>query len=302
MHFRRSVLNFAAGVLFTGLLITPALAATGTVSTDGATLRVRSEASVAGEVLKKLSDGAQVELLSQVDGGAWYEIALEDGTGFVSGEYVKPADEAEAAKLPAKAAPVYLKVTASPSLNVRTGPGTTYDKAGKLSEGELVTAAALQDGWYELAEDKGYVSAEFVEEVTAEEAAELTAKASVSGKGQEIVNYAMQFKGYSYVYGGSSPRGFDCSGLTKYVYAQFGYSLNRSASDQLLNGVSVARSDLQPGDLVFFKQNSRPASHVGIYIGGNQFIHASAPGVGVIVSPLNDSGVARGYTGARRIL
>jgi len=305
MRLRKSALKLTAGVLFTGLLITPALAVTGTVNTDGATLRVRAEASVAGEVLTKLSDGAQVELLSLVDGGEWYEIALENGSGYVSSEYVNVAekDAAEAAKLPVEAAPVYLKITASPSLNVRTGPGTGYDKAGKLYEGEVVTAGELQDGWYKLTGDEeGYISAEFAEEVSAGEAAELAAQASASGKGQEIVNYAMQFKGCSYVYGGSSPKGFDCSGFTKYVYAQFGYGLNRSASDQLLNGSSVARSDLQPGDLVFFKQTSRPASHVGIYIGGNQFIHASAPGVGVIVSPLNDSGVARGYTGARRIL
>ncbi len=303
MQFRKSILKASAGVFITGLLVTPALAVSGTVNTDGAALRVRAEASVAGEVLSKLQDGAQVELLSLVGDGSWYEISCGDVAGYVSSEYVKVAgeDADKLAGLPVEAAPIYLKVTASP-LNVRSGPGTDYDKAGKLREGEVVTAEELRDGWYKLAGDEGYVSAEFVEEVDAEQAAELAAQASASGRGAEIVNYAMQYEGCSYVYGGSSPRGFDCSGFTKYVYAQFGYSLYRSASDQLGNGVSVSRSELQPGDLVFFKQTSRPASHVGIYIGGNQFIHASAPGVGVIVSPLNDSGVARGYTGARRIL
>ncbi len=299
MQFQKSIWKLSAGVLLSGLLVTPALAVTGTVETDGAALRVRAEASVAGEVLAKLRDGDEVELLSLVGDGSWYEISCGDVAGYVSSEFVKVAgeDADQLAGLPVEAAPIYLKVTASP-LNVRSGPGTDYDKAGKLREGEVVTAEELRDGWYKLAGDEGYVSAEFVEEVDAEQAAQ----ASASGRGAEVVNYAMQFKGCSYVYGGSSPRGFDCSGFTKYVYAQFGYSLYRSASDQLGNGVSVARSDLQPGDLVFFKQTSRPASHVGIYIGNNQFIHASAPGVGVIVSPLNDSGVARGYTGARRIL
>ena len=116
------------------------------------------------------------------------------------------------------------------------------------------------------------------------------------------VEYAMQYLGVPYVWGGNGPNCFDCSGLTKYVYGHFGYTLNRTASAQLSNGVSVSRSELQPGDLVFFDNGkvSTPVSHVGIYIGGNQFIHASSPSTGVIVSSMNDY-VARGFVGACRI-
>ena len=126
-----------------------------------------------------------------------------------------------------------------------------------------------------------------------------------SSKGQEIVDYALQFVGYPYVYGGSSPKGFDCSGFTSYVYKHFGYSLNRSASGQLDNGKAVSMSQLQPGDLVIFKKSgtgSKRASHVGLYIGNNQFVHASTSKVGVIISSLSSSYYTTGFVGGRRIV
>ncbi len=292
---RQSAKRLTAGLLITGLFVTPALAVTGTVDSGDSVLRVRSEASVAGKVLAKLTASTQVEVLSAVDGGAWYEITCGETSGFVSGEYLA-VDAGEAAKLPEEAAPIYLKVTTS-VLNIRTGPGTSYDKAGKLSDGQVVKALEETDGWYKLDEDKGYVSADYVQVVDAEEA-------TVSSKGQEVANYALQFKGYKYVYGGSSPKGFDCSGFTTYVYSQFGHKLNRTASGQLDNGTKVSRDELQPGDLVIFKKGktSKRATHVGLYIGDGKFIHASEPGVGVIISKLTDSYYTTGFVGGRRIV
>ena len=274
-------------------MISPALAVTGTVASGDTTLRVRSEASTAGEVLTKLDNGVQVEVLSTVDSG-WYQISYEEITGYVSGEYLT-VDEAEAASLPQERAPVYVRITAD-SLNIRSAPGTDQEKVGKLSAGRIVeTLEELEDGWYRI--EEGYISAEFTEVVDPSELVQ-------SSKGQEIVNYAMQFLGYPYVYGGSSPRGFDCSGFTSYIYKQFGYSLKRSASDQLDNGTSVSRSELQPGDLVMFKKgsSSRRASHVGIYIGNNQFIHSSTSRVGVIISGMDEAYYTSGFVGARRIV
>ncbi len=296
----------AAGLLLTGLFITPAFAVTGTVDTGGPVLRVRSEASVAGDILAKLSDGALPEVLSNVDDGAWYKISCGKGIGYVSGEYLK-VNGAEAASLPEESAPIYVKVT-TPVLNIRSGPGTNYDKTGKLRDGLYVKTTGQQGGWYKLSSGKGYISGEYVQEVSAEEVAkaakETAKKNEVSSKGKELVNYALQFKGCRYVYGGTSPKGFDCSGLTKYVYGKFGYTINRTASAQLDNGKKVSKGELQPGDLVFFKQenNGKRASHVGIYVGGGKFLHASEPGVGVIVSSLSGSYYGRGYIGARRIV
>ena len=104
-----------------------------------------------------------------------------------------------------------------------------------------------------------------------------TVTAASASLGVQVVEYAKQFLGRPYVWGGNGPNSFDCSGFTKYVYAHFGYTLNRTASAQLSNGVSVSRSELQPGDLVFFYNGrvSTPVSHVGIYMGDGQFIHAS---------------------------
>ncbi|MEY8231545.1 SH3 domain-containing C40 family peptidase [Oscillospiraceae bacterium 50-16] len=293
MQFHRYAGRFAAGLLLVSSMISPALAVTGTVASGDTTLRVRSEASTAGEVLTKLDNGVQVEVLSTVDSG-WYQISYEEITGYVSGEYLT-VDEAEAASLPQERAPVYVRITAD-SLNIRSAPGTDQEKVGKLSAGRIVeTLEELEDGWYRI--EEGYISAEFTEVVDPSELVQ-------SSKGQEIVNYAMQFLGYPYVYGGSSPRGFDCSGFTSYIYKQFGYSLKRSASDQLDNGTSVSRSELQPGDLVMFKKgsSSRRASHVGIYIGNNQFIHSSTSRVGVIISGMDEAYYTSGFVGARRIV
>ena len=91
----------------------------------------------------------------------------------------------------------------------------------------------------------------------------------------------MGFVGYSYVWGGSSPStGFDCSGLMYYVLTQYGYSMKRVANDQMTQGTYVSRSDLQVGDLVFFGYSGY-ANHVGMYIGGGNFVHASTPSTGV---------------------
>ena len=108
--------------------------------------------------------------------------------------------------------------------------------------------------------------------------------------------------GYGYRWGGSSPStGFDCSGLVYYVYKQFGYTLNRVAQDQASNGVHVEPSAIQPGDILCFYSGSSYIGHVGIYIGGGRFVHASNSTTGVIISELSGYYSSRGYE-ARRIV
>ena len=112
-----------------------------------------------------------------------------------------------------------------------------------------------------------------------------------------VVGIAMRYLGVPYVWGGASPSGFDCSGFTMYVYAQVGVSLPHNAAAQYGYGVPVSRSQLQPGDLVFFNG----LGHMGLYIGGGQFIHAPHTGDVVKISSLSDSWYASTYVGARRI-
>lgn len=309
MHFNRFASRLTAAILLAGAMITPSLAADGTVTTpEGSPLRLRSEASIESTVLKKLANGSVVEVLSSLDGG-WYQVTYDGTTGYVSAEYLTvhddedvPAEEdSEAPEAPAPQAKSgtesdgknYVRVVEGP-LNIRSGPGTDYEKAGKLYTGRVVEVLDLANGWYKL--ENGYISADYVVEASASEA-------QSSGKAQELVDYALQFIGTPYVYGGSSPRGFDCSGFTSYVYKQCGVKINRTASAQLNNGYAVSRSDLQPGDLVMFKSGgSKPASHVGIYIGNGQFVHSSAPGVGVVIDSLNSNFYSRTYVGARRVV
>ena len=112
-----------------------------------------------------------------------------------------------------------------------------------------------------------------------------------------VVSIAMRYLGVPYVWGGESPSGFDCSGFVAYVYAQVGVSLPHYTGAQWAVGVPVDQSDLEPGDLVFFDG----LGHVGIYIGGGQFIHAPHTGDVVKISSLSEAWYAATYDGARRI-
>lgn len=126
---------------------------------------------------------------------------------------------------------------------------------------------------------------------------------SGTATGQEIVNYAMSFLGVNYVYGGTSPSGFDCSGLVYYCYTHFGYSVNRTAAALAYNGTSVSSSSLEPGDIILFTSSGGGyIGHTGLYVGNGQFIHAPHTGDVVKISNLSDSYYTNHYWGARRVV
>jgi cell wall-associated NlpC family hydrolase len=119
-------------------------------------------------------------------------------------------------------------------------------------------------------------------------------------KGNEVVNYAYKFLGKPYAYGATGPNAFDCSGLTQYVYNKFGVDISRTTYTQVEEGTKVKRSELRAGDLVFFNTEGS-ISHVGIYIGDGEFIHAPRTGKPVMVSSLSDGYYSARYATARRI-
>lgn len=118
-------------------------------------------------------------------------------------------------------------------------------------------------------------------------------------RGYQVAQYAQNYTGVPYHWGGTSPSGFDCSGLVQYVYAHFGVSLPRTSYDQFSVGTSVSRSNLQPGDIVFFDTYGSGASHDGIYVGNDQFINAASSQVEV--DSLGSSYWESHYVGARRV-
>ena len=175
--------------------------------------------------------------------------------------------------------------------------------------GEWVTKDEVHSAIKKVAQEKEAAAKKAAQEKAAQLAAmgysksETSSKAapsgSVSGRGQSIVDTAKKYLGVPYVWGGTSPKGFDCSGLVQYVFRQHGISLPRVAASQRNAGAYVSRSNLQPGDLVFFSSGGR-ISHVGIYIGNGNMIHAPQTGDVVKISSINSSYRVRTYAGAVR--
>lgn len=116
-----------------------------------------------------------------------------------------------------------------------------------------------------------------------------------------LIRTALAYRGARYVRGGTGVRGFDCSGFTRYIYSRFGVRLPHGSKAQARCGKPVPRSQLQPGDLIFFHTRRRGVSHVGLYLGQNKFIHASTPKRGVLVSSLNERYYSSRYKWARRV-
>lgn len=281
------------GTVLTAMCTIGASAATlgaGTVTADA--LRLRSTPAAEGEILATVSSGTNVVVLDEAEDG-WYKVNYNSVEGYMSSDYLDVATKAETDL-------GYGKVDADGStLNMRAGASTSFDSLCSIPSSTVLELEGIYEGWYKVtyAGNTGYVSSDYIA-ITTE-----PATSTSSALGDQIVALAKQYLGTPYVLGGNGPSSFDCSGFTKYIYVQFGYSLNRTATDQLQNGVSISRDELQPGDLVFFKYNtSKPVSHVGIYIGNGEFIHASTNRYMVQIDQMNTGHYANVFVYARRIL
>lgn len=209
------------------------------------------------------------------------------------------------------------------SVYIRNEPSTDASIVISLIRNTDVTVTGENGDWYKVkyGDFEGYIFKELLsdeqteqtnrhmplEETTnLQENVEQTSNSNESSLGQEIVEYAKQYLGYPYVYGGAGSSSFDCSGFTMYVYKNFGYSLSHSARAQSKMGTYVEKENLQPGDLVFFLdyETMDEIGHCGIYIGNGEFIHASS-GSGYCVkinSLLPGEYYNTRYCAARRVL
>ena len=268
----------------------PASAAGKTGVITGSEVNFRSAPSTDAGILASLAEGTQIAI-SSVDNG-WCKASCNGQEGYVSAEYVAvdgiPLVDPKGL------------ITGS-CVNIRSAPSTDASILGKVYAGKLVDLISLQNDWYAINYNgsTGYISSDYLKVYTG---------SAASGAGASIVETAMSYLGTPYSYGGASPKGFDCSGFTMYVFSLFGYSLPHSATSQWnSSGTYVERSDLQPGDLVLFCDPSRSGgkacSHVGIYIGDNNFVHASSGSSGKYVrtSSLNESYYSGYYVGAKRV-
>lgn len=252
------------------------------------TVNLRKKASTSATVLAKLKLNDKVTVLEEVD-SKWSKVKVDGITGYVSTELL--SDKKQEVNETKK----------EESTTSRDGETTSRNEKEEVKEYKKENSANKEDTKTEIKQEENKTT-EKNETVKEESKENTTSKVS----GQDIVEYAKKYLGYDYVLGGTSPKtGFDCSGFTKYVYNHFGYKLSRTSKAQAKNGKEVAKSDLQPGDIIIFKNQSLTSiGHVGIYIGNNKIIHASEPGVGVVITDMNASGYNynKRYVTARRII
>lgn len=248
-----------------------------------------AQPSEEGEVLSLLDKDTEVTVVSL--SGEWCELQYGEQKGYLNAAYVAVDG------LPL----LDPKGTVTGScVNVRSTPSTDGQILTKVYSGKTVDLRALEDGWYAVSVDgtDGYIRADYIR---------LHVPSAASGIGEEVAAAAYEYLGTRYAYGGASPKGFDCSGFTMYIYGLFGYSLPHSATSQWNNsGEYVEREDLQPGDLVLFREpsvsNGKACSHVGIYVGDGDFIHATSSRTGIVkVNNLSESYYNNYYVGAKRV-
>ena len=271
--------------------------AVGIVTANGG-LRLRSEANTSSRILATAHRGDTVVIIDRV--GDWYRVNYNLQTGYMYADYLN-VKEKENVELGVGSVDASL-------VNLRSGPSTATTALAQLAAGEKVSIFGFNCGWYKVRYNffVGYMRSDLVA-LTEKPYDNFGVTSGSTGTvdfgrttGQQLADYAKQFVGYPYVYGGSSPSGFDCSGFMQYVFAQFGYTINRTATAQLNDGVSVSYDEMQPGDIVYFGYGST-ATHVGMYIGDGQFVHAQNSATGVVISSLSESYYASRYLCAHRI-
>ncbi len=252
-------------------------------------LNIRQEADESGKLVGKLPKNAACEVISSENG--WAYIRSGKVEGYVKEEYLLTGYDAEKKGEELATA---IAVATSNGLNIREMPGTDAEVVTQVAAGESLEIAEIQnDGWIKvyLDDEEVYVSADYVE-VKSDLATAITMTELLYGEGVsdvrvDLCQYAKQFLGNPYVWGGTSlTNGADCSGFVLSVFKKFGVSLPHYSGSQAKCGTEIGASELKAGDLVFYAKGGT-INHVAIYIGNGQVIHASSPKTGIKISNYN---------------
>ena len=272
-----------------------------------AAANLRSEPDSTATKSDVLYTGSLCTLLEQ--DGDWYKVQYGDNVGYVLSSLMSTTNDetdgstnvesfnAIVAREKAEAEAAAAAAAQAKKTQTQTPAASTTTTAAPAQSTQSSSSTYVEDNSGSASND---VQEPAYEEPAYEEPA-YEEPSYDSGSSSSIVSVAQNYMGVPYVWGGTSPSGFDCSGFTQYVFRQCGYSINRTAAAQYSNGSYVSYDSLQAGDLVFFA-NTYSASgitHVGIYIGGGEFIHAANGGVKI--SSLSESYYSSRYYGARRI-
>lgn len=246
-----------------------------------ALVNVRSSATTNSNVIITLSQNTEIKLVGEEEN--WYKVEVSGKNGYI----LKTLVSSQKTEVTSRSAVQTREVNQTNNITSIAQETKTIEQ-NTTSEKQNATTNNATEAKKE---------AENIEEQKTE-----TVTESTISKGEEVVEYAKQFLGCPYVYGGSGPSVFDCSGFTMFVYKHFGVSIGHSAVTQAYVGRYVPRSELQPGDLIIINNESNTSiGHVGMYVGGGNFIHASSGSGQIVISPLSNAYYNARYVTARRI-
>lgn len=290
MNSKHLITIAISAALVSALSVSASAASIGGATITAAEQKLCTEPNASSSVLGLSSQDSVVVVEEKVNGG-WYKVVYRGAAGYMSSEFLNFSE----------------------SIEGNFGSGNTigsdvamYDSASICSnvievfnsETEM-QILGVYGNWYKVkyGNQTGFILSDNLSLNGG--IAELN---SSNDEGQKIVDTAMMYLGVPYVWAGSSPKGFDCSGFVNYVYKECGYSINRTAALIYENGTYVDKAELQAGDAVCFSSYSSSIGHVGIYIGDGQFIHASSGSGCVIISGLTEDYYLTRYVGARHIV
>ena len=292
---RKTLRTLILALLIVSILSSTALAATttsgaGTVKAD--VLNLRSEASTSSAVKALLYRGSY--LIVTGTAGDWYHVIYDGTEGFVHSDYVDYAITLDG-KYGTKG------IISGMSVRMRAGASTSSAVLGYYNTGAEFNVLGISGEWVKVSTATGavgYVHSNYINCTSTK-----GAPTSNYGKGEQMMATAKQYLGCPYVWAGNGPSYFDCSGFVNYIYRSYGYSLYRVAQDiYSYDGVHVDKANLQPGDIVCFGYSPWSITHVGMYIGNGQFIHASSGSGCVVITDLSSNYYTRMYVGAKRII